>query len=307
MSALVVIAGPTGVGKSEVAIALASRVGGEIVNYDSVQIYRGFDIGSAKPDAIQRQRVPHHLIDIVDATEPFDAAEFAARAGAICDRLLAEGKVPILVGGTGFYLRALLGELPDLPGRNDAIRERIQSIWQRTGGPRWLFRMLSKVDPVTAERISERDRHRVERALEVWLQGGTPISSWSRPSPLSVRYGARKFALSVDRSELVRRLDERVDRMYDAGLEDEVRRLLQTVPAAARAFQSIGYREAAACVTGSMTLEDAKHETRRRTRAYAKRQMTWLRREPDIEWIDASSGPAAATDRIEAALGRLHG
>jgi tRNA dimethylallyltransferase len=307
MSALVVIAGPTGVGKSEVAIALASRVGGEIVNYDSVQIYRGFDIGSAKPDAIQRQRVPHHLVDIVDATEPFDAAEFATRAGAICDRLLAEGKVPILVGGTGFYLRALLGELPDLPGRNDAIRERIQAIWQRTGGPRWLFRMLSKVDPVTAGRISERDRHRVERALEVWLQAGTPISSWSRPSPLSVRYVARKFALSVDRSELVRRLDQRVDRMYDAGLEDEVRRLLQTVPAAARAFQSIGYREAAACVTGSMTLEDAKHETRRRTRAYAKRQMTWLRREPDIEWIDASSGPAKATDRIEAALGRVHG
>lgn len=304
MSRVVVIAGPTGVGKSETAVELALRVGGEIVNYDSVQVYRGFDIGSAKPDRELQARVPHHLLDAVEATESFDAAEFATRAGKICDRLLADGITPILVGGTGFYLRALLGVLPDLPGRNEPIRGRIQSIWQRQGGPRWLFHMLQRVDPLTAARVSRNDRHRVERALEVWLQSGRPISTWTRPSPLARRYAARKFALSIDRADLVRRLDERVDRMFDRGLTDEVLRLLELMPRTTHALQTIGYREAVAYVMGEVTLEEAKQEARRRTRAYAKRQMTWLRGEADVEWIDASGGPLAAAARIVAALGR---
>jgi tRNA dimethylallyltransferase len=297
---VVVIAGPTGVGKSEAAVELALRIGGEVVNCDSIQMYKGFDIGSAKPDASLRARVPHHLLDLVDATEPFDAAEFARRAIDVCDRLLDAGRVPILVGGTGFYVRALLGELPDLPGRDDGIRSRIQAIRERPRGAHWLFRMLARVDPVTAGRLPERDRHRVERALEVWIQSRTPISAWSRPSAAAIRYEARKFALTIERSDLVRRLDERIDRMFASGLLDEVRSLLETVPRAARPFQAIGYREAVACVLGEITVEEAKGETRRRTRAYAKRQMTWLRGEPDVTWIDAADGPASAAARIAA-------
>lgn len=302
MSRLVVIAGPTGVGKSETAVELAGRIGGEIVNYDSVQVVRGFDVGSAKPGPELRGRVPHHLLDVVDASEPFDAAAWSTRAGVVCDEILSRGRVPVLVGGTGFYLRALLGELPDLPGRDDAIRGRIQAIRERPRGARWLFHMLRRIDPATAASISENDRHRVERALEVWLQSGRPISSWSRPASVSVRYSARKFALFIDRAELVRRLDARVDLIFERGLTDEVLGLLETVGRSARPLQTIGYREAVAYVMGEMTFEEAKRETRRRTRAYAKRQMTWLRGEPDVEWIDASGGPVETADRIEAAL-----
>jgi len=300
---VVVIAGPTGVGKSEASVILSRRIGGEIVNYDSVQLYRGFDIGSAKPTRDLRSQIPHHLLDIAEASEPIDASEFAKRARDVVDALIERGKKAVLVGGTGFYLRAFLGELPDLPGRDDAIRERIQVIWRRPNGPRWLVHMLRRVDPETASRISANDRHRVERALEVWLQGGKPISTWNRPSTSSVRYRTRKFALSLDRAELVRRLDERVDRMFERGLTDEVLSLLEQLPRDTRAFQTIGYREAAAYLEGEMTLDEAKKETCRRTRAYAKRQMTWLRGEPDVEWIDASGGPSAAAEQIEAALG----
>lgn len=305
MPGVVVIAGPTGAGKSEAAVALALRIGGEVVNCDSVQVYKGFDIGSAKPDAALRARVTHHLLDLVDATEPFDAAEFARRAIDVCDRLLGAGKVPILVGGTGFYVRALLGELPDLPGRNDEIRARIQAIRDRSRGGHWLFGMLARVDPATAGKISAHDRHRVERALEVWIQSGRPISAWSRPSAAAVRYDARKFALVIDRQDLILRLDERIDRMFAAGLLDEARALLRTVPRSARPFQTIGYREAVACVLGEMTVEEAKSEARRRTRAYAKRQMTWLRGEPDVTWIDAADGALKAAERIEAELAPL--
>lgn len=302
MSRVVVIAGPTGVGKSETAVELAVRIGGEIVNYDSVQLYRGFDIGSAKADRALRDRVPHHLLDIAEADAPLDAAEFVCRARAVCDQLLAKKKVPVLVGGTGFYLRALLGELPDLPGRDDVIRGRIQAIRRHARGPLWLFRMLSRVDPATADRISVNDRHRVERALEVWIQAGRPISSWERPSTAAVRYDARKFALALDRPELVGRLDARVTRMFEEGLIGEVQALLDRLPRTVRALDTIGYREAVAYLDGRLTLDEATKEAARRTRAYAKRQMTWLRGEPDVEWIDAAGGPKEAAARIERAL-----
>lgn len=302
VSRVVVIAGPTGVGKSETAVQVALRIDGEIVNCDSVQFYRGFDIGSAKADRALRDRVPHHLLDVAEADAPLDAAEFASRAQAVCDRLISDGKLPILVGGTGFYLRALLGELPDLPGRDGELRGRIQAIRRHPRGPLWLFRMLRRVDPVTAEKISSNDRHRVERALEVWLQSGRPISSWDRPSTTAVRYDTRKFALVLDRARLVTRLDARVTRMFDEGLIDEVRALLERLPRTVRALDTIGYREAVAYLDGRMTLEEARDEAARRTRAYAKRQMTWLRGEPDVEWIDASGGPEEAAARIERAL-----
>jgi len=296
-----VIAGPTGVGKSRVAMALAAVAGGEIVNYDSVQVYRGFDIGSAKPSAEERRIVPHHMIDVVDADEPFDAAEFASRARAACGEIVRRGRCPILVGGTGFYLRALLSGLPELPGRDEALRARIRAIWDAPRGAPRLWRLLERVDPATAGRVARADRHRVERALEVFFSSGKPISSWQRPSAHAEVLPARKFGLSLERAALHRALDERVKSMFARGLVEETRALLDRFPATARPFTTIGYREAAAVVAGTMTVAAAMEETLRRTRAYAKRQMTWLRAEPGVTWVDAgrSADEIAAELRIE--------
>jgi tRNA dimethylallyltransferase len=297
----IVIAGPTGAGKSDLALRLAERLGGEIVNYDSVQIYRGFDIGSAKPSAEIRARVPHHLFDIVDADTEFNASAYAVRARATCEEIAARGRRAILVGGTFFYLRALLHGLPEMPARDAGIRERIRGIAGRPRGSARLHRWLSIVDPQSGERIAVADRHRVERALEVWLVSGRPISEWERPgSDASEEMAATKIGLRMERSELVARLDERVAAMYEAGLVDETRGLLAQCPRNARPFGAIGYAEAASVVMGEMDVDAAIAETRRRTRAYAKRQMTWLRAERNVQWIDVTlnDDPFAAAMRL---------
>ena len=282
---LVVIAGPTGVGKSDVALRLAETVGGEIVNYDSVQIYRGFDIGSAKPAADTRRRVPHHLYDVAEADHELNAAHYARMARPLCEEILARGHIPILVGGTFFYLRALLAGLPEMPGRDEDLRARIGRIAQRKRGPERLHRWLTRVDPQSGKRIAPADRHRVERALEVWMTGGRPISKFERQSERP----SIKIALSLDRQALTAALDRRVEEMYSAGLIDETKRLLGSYPRSAKPFSTIGYREAVAVVSGELTLEHAIAETKRRTRAYAKRQMTWLRAERNVHWIDAGN------------------
>jgi tRNA dimethylallyltransferase len=280
----IVIAGPTGVGKSELAVRMAEAGGGEIVNYDSVQIYRGFDVGSAKPSAAARARVPHHLYDIVDADEEFNAADFARLARAACADIAARGRRPILAGGTFFYLRALLGGLPEMPGRDEAVRARLRRVAGRPRGQERLHRWLSKIDPQSGGRIAPADRHRVERALEVWLISGRPISSFERGAE---KIPNIKIALTLPRPQLREALDRRVDAMYAAGLVDETRRLLDAHSRDARPFGTIGYREAAAVVDGTMTVDAAIAETKRRTRAYAKRQMTWLRAERNVHWLDA--------------------
>lgn len=302
---MIVIAGPTGVGKSDLALRLAETVGGEIVNYDSVQIYRGFDIGSAKPSREVRARVPHHLFDIVDATDEFNAADYGRLARSTCEDITARGKVPILVGGTFFYLRALLTGLPEMPGRDEELRGRLRRIAQTARGPARLHRWLSKIDPQSGRKIAPADRHRVERALEVWIRSGRPISSWERESDETTALkasGALKLALMIDRPQLVAALNARVEAMYAAGLIDETRGLLERFPRTARPFGTIGYREAAAVVAGEMTRETAIEETKRRTRAYAKRQMTWLRSERNVHWIEAADREkafAAALRQIE--------
>jgi tRNA dimethylallyltransferase len=290
----IVIAGPTGSGKSELAVRLAEAIGGEIVNFDSVQIYRGFDIGSAKPSAAARERVPHHLFDIIEATEEFNAADYARAARTVCDGIAARGKTPILVGGTFFYLRALLAGLPEMPGRDADLRARIRRIADRPRGQARLHAWLSKIDPQSGRKIAPADRHRVERALEVWLATGRPISSWERPTAdPNAETPALKIALTLDRPRLAGMLDRRVDAMYAAGLVDETRALLARYPPTSRPFTAIGYAEAAAVVRGEMVVEDAMAETRRRTRAYAKRQMTWLRSERNVHWLDATDGNRA--------------
>jgi tRNA dimethylallyltransferase len=287
----IVIAGPTGVGKSELALRLAERLGGEIVNYDSVQIYRGFDIGSAKPSAEARTRVPHHLFDIVDADADFNASAYANLARTTCEEIAARGRRVILVGGTFFYLHALLHGLPEMPARDEAIRDRLRRIATRPRGAERLHRWLSKVDAQSGKRIAPADRHRVERALEVWLTSGRPISEWERPgSGGTEAMAVTKIGLQMERSRLIERLDQRVAAMYAAGLIDETRKLLTQFPRTARPFGAIGYAEAAAVVSGKLDVDAAIAETKRRTRAYAKRQMTWLRSERNVQWIDVTSG-----------------
>ncbi|PYQ60027.1 MAG: tRNA (adenosine(37)-N6)-dimethylallyltransferase MiaA [Acidobacteria bacterium] len=282
----VVIAGPTGVGKSELAVRIAESADGEIVNFDSIQLYRRFDIGSAKPSPEVRARIPHHLFDVLDADQEFNAAEYARAARPIVDDIARRGKLPILVGGTFFYLRALLAGLPEMPARDAVLRTRLRKIVQ----PR-LHRWLSRVDPQSGRSIAPGDRHRVERALEVWLISGRPISSWERPTNDAI--AAVKIALSMDRQRLATILDERVEDMYRAGLIEETQSLLERYPESARPFSAIGYREAVAVIHGKMTTEEAMNETRRRTRAYAKRQMTWLRAERNVHWLDATDRDAA--------------
>jgi len=285
-AALLVIAGPTGTGKSDLASRIAESIGGELVNYDSVQIYRGFDIGSAKPAPEVRARVPHHLFDIVDADEEFNAADFARVARETCDDIAARGRRPILVGGTFFYLRAFLRGLPEMPGRDGEIRARIRAVAGRPRGAERLHRWLSKIDPQSGRRIARADRHRVERALEVWLVSGRPISSFE---PGGEEIPNIKIALSLPRPRLHEAIDRRVDAMYAAGLVDETRRLLGAYSKDARPFGTIGYGEAVAVVEGTMTADAAIAETKRRTRAYAKRQLTWLRAERNVHWLEAGN------------------
>jgi tRNA dimethylallyltransferase len=294
----IVIAGPTGSGKSELALRLAQTIGGEIVNYDSVQIYRGFDIGSAKPSLQTRQAIPHHLYDIVEAETEFNAADYARLAGEVCDDITARGQVPILVGGTFFYVRALLSGLPEMPGRDQAIRTRLGRIADRPGGQARLHRWLSSVDPESGRRIAPADRHRVERALEVWLATGKAISTWERPTSTTAARPALRIALTQDRPRLRDTLDRRSAEMYAAGLVEETRGLLARHSQTARPFSAIGYKEAAGVVHRLMTERDALAETQRRTRAYAKRQMTWLRSEPSVHWLNAED----RIQTLEAAL-----
>jgi len=298
---LVVIAGPTGAGKSDFALRLATELGGEIVNYDSVQIYRGFDIGSAKPSIETRSLLPHHLFDIADADQEFNAADFGRTAREVCTEIERRGRVPILVGGTFFYLRALLSGLPEMPGRDAAIRERLHRIAATPRGQARLHRWLSHVDPESGRRIAPADRQRVERALEVWITSGKPISSWRAPAAGADEIPSIRIALFLKREPLVEAIDKRVQAMYRDGLVDETRRLLEHYPPTARPFGTIGYKEAAAVVAGEMTEDAAIAETQRRTRAYAKRQMTWLRAEPDVQWLEATNPQtfAAARELIE--------
>jgi tRNA dimethylallyltransferase len=286
-----VIAGPTGVGKSELALRIAEAAGGEIVNFDSIQLYRGFDIGSAKPSPEIRARIPHHLFDVLEATDEFNAADFARLARPLLEQI----RFPILVGGTFFYLRAVLAGLPEMPGRNEALRMRLRKIRQAR-----LYRWLTKVDPQSARSIAPGDRHRVERALEVWIASGKPISRWERPTEEA---RSIKIALSMERRELVKVLDWRVNQMYTAGLIEETRSLLERYPESARPFSAIGYREAVAVIDGTMTIDAAMSGTRRRTRAYSKRQMTWLRSERNVHWVGAAESGKA----FEAALRLIEG
>lgn len=285
---MVALLAPTGTGKSAIAIDLAKRIDGEIVNYDSVQLYRGFDVGSAKPSIAERQSVPHHLFDIADPDEHVTAADWARRAEGVVAEIGARAKVAILVGGTFFYLRALTAGLPEMPGRDESVRQRLRRMIEGPRGLERLRRILERVDPVSASRIASSDVNRTERALEVWALTGRPISSWPLPGH-DERLPVLRIAIDVDPAALRQRLDARVRAMYAAGLVEETAALMRRFDPHLRPFSSIGYAEAVRHLRGEMTLDDAIAETQRRTRAYAKRQRTWIRSERGVHHVAAGS------------------
>jgi tRNA dimethylallyltransferase len=285
-STLVIVLGPTAVGKSRIAVELALRFGGEVISGDSIQVYRGFDLGTDKPTAEARRGVPHHLIDIVGPEVQFTAADFVREALAAAAGIAGRGRLPIVAGGTGLYLKALCDGLFPGPGRDPALRAALEAE-AREKGLEALFRRLEAVDPEYARKIRGRDRIRIVRALEVHAATGRPISEHFRAteSPVKGRKVVR-LGLRLEREELNRRIDARVDRMFERGLVDEVRGLLERgVPATAPPFRALGYSHVLRHLRGETSRDGAAALTKTDTRRYAKRQMTWFRKMAGIAWF----------------------
>jgi len=290
---LIIVLGPTAVGKSRVAVDLALRFGAEVVSGDSIQVYRGFDIGTDKPTAETRRGVPHHLIDIVGPEVQFTAADFVREALAAARGIAARGRLPIVAGGTGLYIKALCDGLFPGPGRDPALRTALEAE-AREKGLETLFRRLEAVDPEYARKIRGRDRVRIIRALEVHAATGRPISEHFRAteSPVKDRTVVR-LGLRLEKDELYRRIDARVDRMFERRLVDEVRGLLaRGVPETAPPFRALGYSHVLRHLKGEIGRDEAAALTKIDTRHYAKRQMTWFRKMAGIVWFSPDDGPA---------------
>jgi len=287
---IVAVVGATATGKSALGVALAERLpgGGEIVNADALQAYRGFDLGTAKPDAATRLRVRHHLIDVLDPHERWSAGEFARQARLAIADIRGRGSWPIVVGGSGLYLRALLAGISPVPPADPRVRERLRRRAAEEGlGP--LVAELARLDPATAARLAPGDRQRVLRALEVAWVSGRPLSAWIAEQPFGIQsIAAIRVGLTLPRSILYDRIAGRVARMVESGWMEEVRGLLgRGLDPDLPAFQAIGYRQLAHHVRGEWPLARAVEETVRATRRFAKRQETWFRKEPDVTWFSA--------------------
>lgn len=280
---ILVIGGPTGSGKSDLAVRLAEQVGGEIVNADSMQIYRGMDIGTAKPSAEERARVPHHLLDIISPEQNFTASDFRREAAAAIADINSRGMKPIVVGGTGLYIRALLEGLVDSPTGDPELRKQFAEVPGEE-----LLQRLFLVDPETASRLHQNDRVRITRALEVFSQTGRPISAFRSEHAFSgAYYDALKMAIKVERQELYGRIDRRVEQMLRDGLVEEVRSLVASgYNLEMKSMRSIGYKEIFAHLAGEITLDEAVTLIKRDSRRYAKRQMTWFNKENEIYWLE---------------------
>ena len=300
--AVVAVLGPTATGKSALALALAERYGGEIINCDSTAVYRGFDIGTDKIAPADRRGIPHHLIDIVDPTEEYTAAQYARDAAAVVRALHARGKLPILAGGTGFYFRALTRGLFPGPGRDAALRARLESIAGRRGGA-FLHRMLQRVDPPSAARIQPRDLKRLVRALEVFFLTGRPLTTHfaETVSPLP-DVEVIGVALRLPAARISERVTRRVDEQFDRGLLDEIRGLLaRGVPESARPFGGLVYRQALEHLHGVRDEPATRALIAQENRRYARRQLIWFRKEPNLSWFDGpgeSGATIAAVQRL---------
>lgn len=299
LARVVVILGPTASGKSELAVHLAEECGGEIINADSMQIYNGLDIGTAKPSAELRQRVPHHLLDLIAPDQSFTAADFRREATAIIADIQRRGRRAFVVGGTGLYLRTLLHGLVDSPGSDEAVRAELTALAERKGNAE-LLRRLAAVDPETAGRLHANDRFRIIRALEVYQQSGQPISLLrQRHGFAELGFSPLKIGIRLPREELYRRINVRVEKMFAAGLVDEVRGLLDFGYApTCKALRAIGYKESCAFLAGTYPLEEAIRLVQRNTRHYAKRQLTWFNRETDIIWLENQNSFATIKNNV---------
>jgi tRNA dimethylallyltransferase len=297
---VVAIAGPTGSGKSELALVIAREFAGEVVNCDSLQIYRYFDVGTAKLTVPKRCGIPHQLLDIIDPDQIFTAGEYARLARAALDEISGRHKLPVVAGGTGFYLRALIDGLFQGPPRDEALRDRLSSRERRRPGS--LHRLLRRFDPQASSRIHPHDVPKVTRALEVCLLARRPMTEMFREGrDALVGYRSLKLGLAPPREALYERLDLRCARMFDSGLLDEVRQILaRGFSPGAKPFESHGYRQALQMLQGELTAAEALYYARRNTRNYAKRQMTWFRKEPGIEFLHGfGDDPAIAQTAIE--------
>jgi tRNA dimethylallyltransferase len=286
---LIAVVGPTASGKSDLGIALAERFNGEIVNCDSVQVYRGIYIATAKVPMEERRGIPHHLIDIVDPTENFTAVAWAEKAREAITQIEVLGKRAFLVGGTGFYLRALTTKFFDSPTIDDTLRPRLREIMWRRGAAH-MHRMLKRVDPKLALKFSSGDWSRVIRALEVYFSSRTPLSVWQELTPKeSTEFDARLhyFVLQPPRDELYERINNRVDIMIENGMLSEIQSLVASgVPLTAKAFNAHGYKRFVEYLMGLRTLESAIEQMKLDTRHYAKRQWTWWRAQKNTVWFD---------------------
>lgn len=300
MKSLIAILGPTATGKSALGIAIAQRFNGEIINCDSTAVYRGFDIGTDKVPVDQRGGIPHHLIDIADPTDEYTAAQFARDAAAAVQDIHARGRLPILVGGTGFYYRALTRGLFPGPGKDAQLRERLERIARRRGVEQ-LHRMVSRVDPESGARIQPRDLKRLIRALEVYFQTGKPLTAHFgdtvSPLPADVRVGA--IALRMPAPWLAERLAKRVDEQFEAGLIAEIKALLASgVPPDARPFGGLVYRQAMEYLQGVRDEASTRALIAQENRKYSRRQLIWFRKEPNLTWFDGPGTNAEVQDSV---------
>ena len=282
---LVVIVGPTGSGKTTLSLAIADKFHGEIVNCDSVAVYRDFEIGTAKPTAEERARAPHHLLDVVDPREPFTAGDYARMARDTIGDIAHRGCLPIVAGGTGLYLRALLEGLFEGPPRSEELRERLRER-ESTKGAGYLHRLLTRLDPDAATGIHANDTPKLVRAIEVCLSSGERMTEmWKRGRDPLRGFRVLKVGLNPDRNALYTRLNARAAKMFESGLVEETRSLMERYGDDARPLASCGYAQTVQFLRGEIDRKLAVWAAQQSHRNYAKRQVTWFRREPDVQWI----------------------
>jgi tRNA dimethylallyltransferase len=299
----VILLGPTGSGKTALSLALAERFDGEVVSCDSVAVYRGMELGTAKPTMEERARVPHHLIDVAEPDEAFTAGEYSRRARTALREITGRGHLPIVTGGTGLYLRALTEGLFAGPVRQEDLRARLRRSMARHGSA-WLHRVLRRLDAATAERIHANDTAKLIRAIEVCVAARRPMSEVIGRDPLT-GFRLLRIGLNPPRAQLYDRLNQRCTGMFAAGLVEETRGLLEKY-GPVKALDSLGYRQARSVLDGTMSEQDAIKAAQQGHRNYAKRQMTWFRREPEVLWIEAFGDEAeaarAASELVQSAL-----
>ena len=303
---VLLILGPTGSGKTALSLALGERFSGEIVSCDSVAVYRGMDLGTAKPTAEERERLPHHLIDVISPDQPFTAGQYSRQARAALRQIAARRRLPIVTGGTGLYLRALTEGLFAAPERSDELRQRLLASSQRRGGD-WLHRLLQRLDPASAARIHANDSPKLMRAIEVCIASRTPLSRLLE-DPVNSRdpltgFRLLRIGLNPPRAQLYDRLNRSCEAIFSSGLVEETRALLARY-GPVKALDALGYRQALSVLRDSLSADEALQSAQQGHRNYAKRQLTWFRREPDVLWIDAFGDEPLALDAASDAISR---